>query len=63
MNLDHWKTTAAAAVTAFFGFVLYSPETFAALPILKAIAGYAAIGGLVTFGIVAGDKPADKETK
>jgi len=53
----HWKTTAAAVAAAFFGFVLSSPSTFVAVPVLHDIAAYAAAGGLVAFGIVASDKP------
>lgn len=52
--MKDWKTTLSAAFTAFFGFVLLHPEYF--LPWIVDIAGYAAIGGLVMFGIAAQDK-------
>jgi len=51
----NWKTTIAAAFTAFFGFVAFSPETFAAAPWLVQLAKFAAAGGLVVFGIVSAD--------
>jgi hypothetical protein len=59
MNIDFfkdWKTTVTAGITAFFGFVLASPETFTPWPVLVEVAKYAAAGGLVAFGIVAGDR-------
>lgn len=55
-NLANWKTTATALFTAFFGLVLHAPQHFTAVPILHDIAGYAAAGGLVMFGIVSADK-------
>jgi hypothetical protein len=50
-----WKTTVIGAATAFFGFVLFSPETFAQWPWLLALSKYAFLGGLAGFGVVAKD--------
>ena len=50
-----WKTTTAAAASAFFGFVLFTPESFVAYPWLIALSKYAFLGGLVAFGISAKD--------
>ena len=51
----HWKTTSLGLASAFFGFVLFSPELFSAMPWLVAIAKYALVGGLAGMGIVAQD--------
>ena len=51
--INNWKTTLASVFTAFFGYVLLYPQNFTAVPWLVHIAGFAAIGGLVTFGITA----------
>jgi hypothetical protein len=48
-----WQPTVAAIITAFFGFVLFSPELFADFPWLIAIAKYGAAGGLVALGLSA----------
>jgi len=56
MELSHYKTTITAGFTAFFGFVLVSPELFQSALWLTAIAKYAAAGGLVAFGVVSADK-------
>lgn len=50
-----WKSTVLGAATAFFGFVLFSPETFQAYPALIALAKYAFLGGLAGLGIVSKD--------
>lgn len=47
------KTTASAVFTAFFGFVMLHPHYF--WPWVNDVAGYAAIGGLVAFGLSAKD--------
>lgn len=51
--LASWQPTVAAIITAFFGFVLFSPELFTGLPWLVAIAKYGAAGGLVALGLSA----------
>lgn len=56
MELENWKTTITALITAFFGFVIASPELFAEFPLLIAVAKYGAAGGLILFGIVSADK-------
>ncbi len=53
--MRNWKTTASALFTAFFLFVLFAPEHFAAWPWLISLAKFAAAGGLVTFGVLAKD--------
>lgn len=50
-----WRTTVSSAVTAFFGFVLFSPQNFAAYPWLVDLAKYAFLGGLVGMGIFSKD--------
>lgn len=50
-----WKSTVAGAFTAFFGFVLFSPENFIAYPWLIALSKYAFLGGLGALGIVTKD--------
>lgn len=51
-----WKTSIAGLATAAFGFVLFSPDLFAHLPWLVAIAKYATAGGLAGLGILAQDQ-------
>jgi hypothetical protein len=51
----NWRTSVASFATAALGFVAMSPEFFAHWPLLIAIAKYAALGGLVAFGISAKD--------
>jgi len=51
--MKDWKTTTSAILTAFFGFVLLSPQYF--YPVIVDVAGYAAIGGFIAFGINAAD--------
>jgi len=53
--MKNWRTTAAGIATAFFGFVLFSPETFSAWPWLISIAKYATAGGLVSMGLLGKD--------
>jgi hypothetical protein len=50
-----WKSTIAGAIVAFFGFVLFTPETFAAYPWLIALSKFAFLGGLAALGIVTKD--------
>lgn len=50
-----YKSTLAGAFTAFFGFVLFSPENFMAYPWLIALAKYAFLGGLAGMGILSKD--------
>jgi hypothetical protein len=50
-----WKSTLMGAITAFFAFVLFSPETFPAFPWLIALAKFAVVGGLAGMGIVGKD--------
>ena len=51
--MKDWKTTTSAILTAFFGFVLLSPQYF--YPVIVDVAEYAAIGGFIAFGINAAD--------
>jgi hypothetical protein len=51
--LTSWQPTAAAIVTAFFGFVLFSPELFQGCDWLIALSKYGAAGGLVALGLSA----------
>ena len=50
-----WKSSTAGIVTAFFAFVLFSPETFSHWPIVLTLAKFATVGGLGTLGIMAKD--------
>lgn len=50
-----WKTTVIGSATAFFAFVLFSPETFIAFPWLIALSKFAVCGGLAGLGIAAAD--------
>lgn len=51
----NWRTSASALAAAALGFVAMSPEFFAHWPLLIAVAKYAALGGLVAFGVSAKD--------
>ncbi len=51
----HWRSSLAGLVAAFFGFVVFSPETFREWPWLIAVAKYVAAGGLAAIGIAARD--------
>ena len=53
--MKNWKTTLAGAITAFFAFVLFSPETFSAAPWLIALRKFAVAGGLLGMGIAGKD--------
>jgi hypothetical protein len=53
--LTNWKTSLAGVATAFFGFVLFSPECFTRRPVLIALSKYAIAGGLASMGILAKD--------
>ena len=55
--IGSWKTTVSAAVAAFFGFVLFSPDTFGNLPWLQDLAKFAFLGGLASLGIHSQDVP------
>lgn len=50
-----WKSTVIGAATAFFAFVLFSPETFIAFPALIALSKFAVCGGLASMGLVGKD--------
>lgn len=51
--LKDWKTSLAGIATAFFGFVLFSPEHF---PVWAVdLAKYAMLGGLASMGVLARD--------
>lgn len=51
--MTNWKTTLIAAITALFGFVLFSPQYFP--PWAIDLAKYAFVGGLAGLGIAAKD--------
>lgn len=51
--MTNWKTTLSALVSAFAGFVLFSPQLFP--PWAQDIAKYIMLGGLVAFGASAKD--------
>lgn len=55
MMRGSWKSTLAGSFTAFFMFVLFTPETFQQYPWLIALSKFAAIGGLAAMGIVGKD--------
>jgi hypothetical protein len=48
-----WRQPVVIGATAFFGFVVFSPETFAYAPWLIALAKFAMAGGLAALGIAA----------
>ena len=48
-----WKTTLISAATAFFSFVLFSPEYFP--DILISVSKFAFAGGLAWLGVSAAD--------
>jgi hypothetical protein len=56
MTLINWKTSGSALITAFFGFVIFSPDLFSGVPWLVALARYGAAGGLISMGLFAKDK-------
>jgi hypothetical protein len=61
--MKNWRTTVIGLATAMFGFVVFSPDIFAAWPWLIALAKYAMVGGLAGLGIVSRDAngaPSDK---
>ena len=51
--MNNWKTTITALISALAGFVLFSPQYFP--PYAIDVAKYIMVGGLMTFGLVAGD--------
>ena len=55
MKLLSWKTTACGLVMALAGFVMFSPETFAAWPVVLALAKYTLLGGFAALGIASKD--------
>jgi hypothetical protein len=52
---ENQKTTIVAVVTAFFAFVVFSPEHFKAVPWLVDLSKFAAVGGLAALGVVSAD--------
>jgi hypothetical protein len=50
-----YKTTLIGAATAFFGFVLFSPEHFTQWPWLLDLSKYAFLGGLASLGVASKD--------
>jgi hypothetical protein len=59
--MKNWKTFVSALITAFFGFVLFSPGYFA--PWLVDVAKFATAGGLLAFGLFAKDHDVSGGTK
>lgn len=53
--MNSWKSTVIGIATAFFAFVMFSPETFQAFPWLISLAKFALVGGLAGLGIVSKD--------
>jgi len=53
--MRNWKTTTCAGISAFFMFVLFSPNLFLPWPWVVEVAKFASIGGLLAFGIAAKD--------
>ena len=53
--IGSWKSTLAGIFTAFFAFVLFSPELFSQPQWLVPLAKFAVVGGLAGLGIVAKD--------
>lgn len=53
--MTNWKTTTLGIATAFFAFVLFSPEQFSQFPVVIALAKFAFVGGLAGIGIAAKD--------
>ena len=51
--MKDWKTTTAGIVSAFFGFVLFAPQHFTAIPVLADVAAYFLAGGLAALGVTA----------
>jgi hypothetical protein len=51
----NWKSTLFGCITAFFGFVLFSPGTFSHYPWVIELSKYAFAGGLASLGIVTKD--------
>ena len=51
----NWKTSVAGVLTAFFAFVMFSPEDFAQWPWVMHLAKFATIGGLASVGLLAKD--------
>ena len=51
--MKNWKSTSIGLATAFFGFVLFSPQWFP--PWTQDLAKYAMLGGLASLGLVAKD--------
>jgi len=51
--INSWQPTVASIITAFFSFVLFSPDLFADYPWLIELSRFGAAGGLVALGISA----------
>jgi hypothetical protein len=47
----NWRLIVYPTISAFLGFVLFSPDTFSRWPLVVSVANYAAIGGLAVFGV------------
>lgn len=56
MPIVNWKTTVIGLFTAFFAFVVFSPDTFSGIPWLVNLSKFAAAGGLAALGIAAKDR-------
>lgn len=52
-NFKHYSTTVSGLAAAFFSFVLFAPEHFAAWPVLIDLAKFGFAGGLAALGISA----------
>lgn len=50
-----WKSTTIGLITAFFAFVAFSPETFAAWPFVVALSKFAVAAGIAGLGKVSKD--------
>jgi uncharacterized membrane protein len=53
VKLERRRHSLALIVTCLFGFVVFSPETFSAVPWLIALSKFAMAGGLAALGIAA----------
>lgn len=50
--LKSWQPTAMSVISAFFSFVLFSPELFTEYPGLIAFSKFGLAGGMVGLGLV-----------
>lgn len=53
--MKNWKTTTAGLVTAFAGFVLFSPDLFSRWSWVGDVAKYIMAGGLAGIGLFSKD--------